>query len=509
MNAGGVGEVGCCGIVAVYYTDMASPNVKRRKSLQARLRRLLGLVRLERLGRLMRSARLVRLRKVGGKQFRSLRTRLGRLPRRSRPFLILLAAIGLFMWFQVTADAPVPAQVQNRAPLISVQTVARTTASPTLRIFGQVETPNWSSLTAALEADIVAVNVLEGDSVEAGQVLIVLDETDAALEMAERQAELREVSALMKSEDVGLQADMEALEAELMLLELAKKSVARMRALLDSEAGSELAVEQAIEQEQQRRLAVAMRRRAINGFEARRLQLQARFDKAKAALQRAERTQRRTQILAPFAGRVSEVRVAAGERTQRGTALLRLYDESQLELRAQVPSNTVELLRRSIAAELPVTALANDDEVSIPLSLHRLSASVAPGQGGMDAFFRVREGEEVAGLGECSVRDCIERLSVLGKTLEISLQLPPMDNVVVVAADSLYGGGIVYRVREEEGDEEDSVLESVSVQRLGQFVEGDGQRMLILSAADFGDGDAILNSRLPQAVSGLRVRVVQ
>lgn len=147
--------------------------------------------------------------------------------------------------------------------MVSVQTVTNTTAAPTLQIFGQVETPHRSELTAAVEADIIAVNVLEGDAVQLGQLMIVLDDTDSALEIAQRTAELQEIEALLESEKLALQPDQ-------VLLDLAQKSVARARQLFRSQTASEAAVKQSMQQEQRQRLAIALRQRAINGYTPRR-----------------------------------------------------------------------------------------------------------------------------------------------------------------------------------------------------------------------------------------------
>lgn len=408
------------------------------------------------------------------------------------PLLVVAAGVGMFWWLTVTAKPPEPLRPEVRAPAVSVRVAEKVTASPTLRIFGRVEAPTLSVLTAAVEADVLEVAVLEGDAVRRGQVLVVFDDVDAALELRQRRSELADIEAQLESDRIKLQSDRSALKTEQSLLALQHKAVERAAQLARSKAGSEAALDQARQDEERQRLAVIQRRQSIDDFPARRRQLQARRDRAEAALMRAERARERTRVAAPFSGRITEVMVSEGERVNLGGQLLQLYDESQLELRAQVPSGYLPALRQALAAGRTVTAVVLERErlgrgqQPIELVLHRLSAQVEAGRGGVDAFFRARRG----------------RLPVPGGTLEINLRLPPLDNVVLLSPDSLYGGERVYLVR---GD----VLQSSPVRRLGRLSDGRSEALLIVDGSDFEDGDLILDSRLPQAINGLKVQVAR
>lgn len=417
------------------------------------------------------------------------------LPTRTKkallPLAILVIGVGLAAVFIATAEKPAPLRPTNRVPVISVQVVTKTSASPTLRIFGQVETLRMSELTAGVEADILEVKVLEGESVRRDQEMIVMDDTDAKLEILQRQAELSEIQGMMESDQLKLHADQAALATEQSLLALGTKAVERANRLARSNAGSEASLDQARQDEQRQQLVVIQRQLSIDTFAARRLQLLARQDKARAALKRAERERARTRVTAPFGGRVTAVRVSKGDRAKRDTRLVALYDDSQLELRAQVPLRAIPRLQIALDHKQRITARARHNDTTIQLALHRLSASVAAGQGGIDGFFRVIPQPET---GQ------VETLPVLGDTLEVQVELPALQNVVVVSPDSLYGRERVYLVR-------DGVLQSRSVHRLGQVMDKAGHPMLILAGDVFVDGDEILNSRLPQAISGLNVRV--
>ena len=402
------------------------------------------------------------------------------------PILILAAGGGAFAYFNATKQQPEPLLPVDRAPSVSVQVVEKTSRSPTVRIFGRVETPGISVLTAGVEADIIAVKALEGNAVAKDQVLVVMDDADSALEILQRRAELAEIEAMIESDQIKLDADKSALETEKSLLSLARKAVQRAEKLVRSRAGSEATLDEALQNERRQRLAITQRRQSIDDFDSRQRQLEARRDKAEAALKRAQRDRERTQVTAPFNGRIMEVMVSPGDRAVRATQLVRMYDDSRLELRAQVPNSYIPTLQRAIDAGRSIDATAESNGATIELTLHRLSASVADGQGGVDTFFRAAQGQ----------------LPALGVTLGIDLVLPALDGIIVLPPDALYGHGRVYRI-------DDGILQATPVERLGQFIDDQGQQMLIVAGEGFAAGDLILNSRLPQAVSGMKVQVAQ
>lgn len=420
------------------------------------------------------------------------------------PLAIITAGAAVFWHLTRTATPPEPLQTETRAPVVSVRAANKVTAAPQLQLFGRVESARVSALTAGVEADVVAVAVLEGDAVRRGQVLVVLDDADAALQLRARRAELADIDAQLEADEVGQRSDLAALEREEELRALSARAVDRAAQLARTKSGSEAALDQAREAHERRRLTVIQRRRAIDDYPARRRQMQARRDRAASTVRQAERDLDRARIVAPFDGRVTAVFVAPGARVGVGGRLLEVYDDSQLELRAQAPSNYLPALRRAMAAGQAVTATipprpqavkrARATDTPLQLTLHRLSAQVGDGQGGVDAFFRAGDGE---------------KLPAPGSTLAIDLALPAIDNVVVLSPDSLYGGGRIYLVQ-------DGRLQAKTVRRLGRINapsddagDGDGGRetWLLVDGDDFEDGDMILDSRLPQAINNLQVRV--
>ncbi|MBX2867240.1 MAG: HlyD family efflux transporter periplasmic adaptor subunit [Acidiferrobacterales bacterium] len=400
------------------------------------------------------------------------------------PLLILAAGIGGYLYLKQTKPEIESVASKATLPVVAAQRIAKSAIAPGLTLFGQIEAPRNTVLTAGIAADVLAVNVLEGDIAVKDQPLVLLDQADINLDILQRQAEVVEIEAQLESDRSRFEADKEALKREKQLVALSNKAVERASTLARSSAGTEATLDDALQQVQQLLLAVTQRELAIADFESRQKLWRARLEKAKAVLARSKRDLERTAVRAPFDGRVIDVMVSPGDRAGSTTQLVRIYDDTALEIRAQVPSRYVPVLRNAIADKQSVKAVMIDNAREIPLTLVRLAASVVQGQGGVDAFFRAAPGS----------------LPALGKTVELQLELPAIANAVALSPEALYGSNLVYRII-------DGALKAQSVERLGQTLGGpNGGRMLVRGDV-FDTGDLVLDSRLPQAIDGLRVTI--
>ncbi len=402
------------------------------------------------------------------------------------PLVILAVGIGVFVQLKNSKTEQEPLEAKIVSPLVHVQEVVLVSAVPITRLFGEVESPNSSIMTSAIEADVVDVYILEGESVETGQLLVRLDDTDLNLELSQREAELQEVEAQIQNTKIQLEADKSALRTEKQLLKLIRNAVERAKKLAQSQAGSLATLDEALQNEQRQLLAILKRQQSIDEYPSSQLQLEARKRKAEALRKKAENDLARTHVYAPADGKVTNVLVSHGDRITRGGALVQLYDKSSLEVRVQVPADYIPVLQEALNNDMRVAATAVHNSGNINLTLHRLSAGVSEGQGGVDAFFRSSN----------------SKLPTLGITLEIRLSLPAVDNAVVISVDALYGKNRVYRVV-------DNVLGAVEVEFLGELNNEKGKRMVIISGQGLQQSDQILISRLPQAVIGLTVEISQ
>ncbi len=402
------------------------------------------------------------------------------------PILVLGLGLGIYRLLQDTKAAPEPLQQDQQSPVVSAQFVRYQSLAPELTLFGRIEAPYNSVLSASIAATVVQVTVQEGKTVQSGDVMIQLDDTDAALRVRQTISSVAEIEAQTLSDQRAYQADREALEREQAMLALTQKAVVRATQLVQTNAGTQAALDEVLQQEEQLLLAITQRRRSIDDYQLRRQLWQARLDNAEAARSFAELDLSRTRIRAPYQGKVIEVLVSPGDRATPGTPLVRVFDHLNLEVRAQVPSRYISRLRQIMEQGGEIEATLRNEQEVIHLKLNRLAAAVVSGQGGVDVFFHAKTGAFPA----------------LGSTVELVLALPPVDGVVALPQDAIYGNNRIYRIVENR-------LKSVMVPRLGQRSNpADGQPQLLMDGSVLDEGDLIMISKLPYAIDGLIVEPV-
>jgi RND family efflux transporter MFP subunit len=251
--------------------------------------------------------------------------------------------------------------------------------------------------------------------------------------------------------------------------------------------GSESQIDQMRQAEERQALAVDQRRFSINEHASRHAQLEARLARAKTLLLRAKLDLDRTRVKAPFAGRVSRVSVSPGDRVRSGDEIVTVYDTSEIEVRAQIPTRHVPHIRDALGAGETLEAKALVDGRAVHARLDRFTAEVERGGGGADAYFRIIEGG----------RDL-----PLGRTVELVVDLPNVHDSVALPYEAVYGTNRIYRLDGER-------MRGLEVQRIGEQRGVDGSARVLVRSPELEAGDRIVITQLPNAMDGLRVKVAE
>jgi multidrug efflux system membrane fusion protein len=227
-----------------------------------------------------------------------------------------------------------------------------------LSVDGSIEAVRDTRVAAQVPGRITQLLVKAGDKVQAGQVLMNIDPSVAAQQVAGGQAQVAQAQALLVS---------------------AKAEMERTRRLFEQNYVSKAAVERA---EAQFKAAAA---------QSSAMSAQAAATSAQAAYY---------TVRAPYAGWVAQVNVSVGDMATPGTPLVSVYDPSALRATVQWPESMVSRLDTAQAAvvEIPgageqagvhVTVLPSLDaathSATVRVDLGPQAASVLPGQ-----FVRVR-----------------------------------------------------------------------------------------------------------------------
>ncbi len=402
------------------------------------------------------------------------------------PVVILAAGAALFLKLKASRPEPVAMQAPEKQWVVTAERVAAASLHPVARLYGRIESPAQVGMSAAVAAEVIEVAVLEGDVVSAGDLLVRLDDADLRLTLGQRQAELAEIEARIDSEHNRYAADLEALEEERALLELARRNLERARRLAVNQAGSEAGVDDARQIIRTRALAVLQRELNIGDHDARLAQLTAAAARARAARDSVVRDIERTEVRAWFDARITSVGVARGQRVRVGDVLVQLFDISRLEVRAQIPERHMAAVRGDLDAGRAVVATARFEGRAYRLFLNRLAGEVRAGQGGLDGFFGF-DGEPLVNVE-------------VGRVVNLDVRLPAVDDAFSLPLTALYGSDTVYRIVDDR-------MRSTAVRHVGEHRAENGERRALLLSQALVDGDTVVTVQIPAAVDGLKVQV--
>ena len=408
-----------------------------------------------------------------------------RIVRIALPLLILAAGVGGMTALVKSKPEREPLGAEEPSWPVAVAAIEPGTVTPQLLLFALVDSPRVTHLSSAVTADVEAVDVLEGEEVLFDDRLLALDDREIRLVLAQRDAEMAGFEADLEHETLRHRNNLAALKHEEALLELARREVARARDLAERKVGSQASLDKVRRDEERQMLAVEQRRLAIREHESRRKQIEAKLARATAQQSQAMLDLERTRVYPPFAGRITEVFVSPGDRVRSGDRMIALFDSEMLELRAQIPLRYLPVVRAALDRGEALTAWAGVDGQEVHAVLHRLTARVDRGSGGADGLFRVTKGSTWL---------------QLGRTVEIVLGLPAVEDAVAAPREALYGTDRVYVLDGER-------MRGVEVERLGETHPADGDSRVILRSPGLKPSDRLIVTHLPNAIDGLKVRV--
>lgn len=401
------------------------------------------------------------------------------------PVVILLLAGAAAGALIASKPKPKPVEVAERAWLVSTEVLVRARHTPGVTLYGRVESLWSSELTAGVVADVQEVAVVEGDQVSKGEVLVRLDDRDERLELAQREAELRQGEARIASERSRHRFDLEALPKEQSLLDLTRSEVARLLDLVKKKVGAQSALDIARQAAEKQAISLSVRRQSIDEHPARLAEVEAARDRAAALRDQALLDLERCEIEAPFNGRVAQVMVSPGRRVRVGDPLVSLYDTDELVVRAQLPSRYLSEIRAAMTAGEDLSVSGVIDGVTVKARLRGLAGEATGGTGGMDGLFTVTEG----GLDVSQ-----------GRFVRLELALPARDDLIALPHESVYGTDRIYILDAE------SRMRPYRVERVGETRLKTDETRVLVRAPDVQEGALVVTTQLPNALDGLLVR---
>jgi HlyD family secretion protein len=398
---------------------------------------------------------------------------------------ILFIGMGIMTFKYLVASkpvhiAPVP---KEKTWSIQAQTLHAETLSPEIEIQAKVEAPDRFRAAAPEAGWVEVVNVREGDRVRAGDVLVKLDPRDFATALTQAEAELADIVAQLVEGEIRYEQNKAALLDEKSILALTQKSVARSSRLKKQSLSSDSELEEAQRTSMRQQLLVNQRELAVKSYDSKKQQLMARKQRAQAQLEQANRALERSVAIAPYDGIVSQVNLAAGGRVNAGTEMVTMYSPQGLEIRGLIPDRYQGELALALESGFKLSARAVGS--SAEYFLVRLAGEARPG--GVDGFFR-------------SKAPGAERISP-GGLVSLMLKRPPQANLFRLPPTAIYDNARAYILSEGR-------LSGVTVEIVGSMM-AEGESLRLVRSEQIQDGDQLVLTRLPNASTGLKVKVLK
>ena len=396
---------------------------------------------------------------------------------------ILGAGLGGFYLLNQTKPTIEPLPVSAPSWRVSATTIALRPENPEFRGFATVENPQQQVITAPLSTRVVEVYVANGSRVEANQPLLLLNRPDAEAQLNQALASLADIRSQLNQRTMTETKDRAALQLDREALALLEAKRDRLIDLRSRGLASDEQLETARQAVVGQQLQINRRELTLANSQETQTTLLAQLTRIESDVRLAREDLDAMQPSATVGGVIAELTVTPGDRINANQALMRLIPDNGYELRIAVPQPVADRIQTALKANQPIEGQTLNGDL---IQVERIAGLVNARTGAVDLYARISQPAQQP---------------VLGAITNVRIMLPALPEIAAVPTDALYGGNTIYRIR-------DNQLEALEVTTYGQREAERGTEILLTSPA-LQSGDQILISRLPAAITGLLVEVVE
>ncbi|MEQ8824361.1 MAG: efflux RND transporter periplasmic adaptor subunit [Filomicrobium sp.] len=400
---------------------------------------------------------------------------------------VAIVAGGYYGYNHLVATKPEPKvrPKQERSFTVQTQILKAGDFRPTLTMFGSTVAGRQVDIRALVSGQVVETSptLREGGQVEAGELLLKIDQIDYRTGLAELNAQLVETRARAEEFESSLAVAKQSLKHARDQLELAKTDLARAEPLARRGAISARTVDDRRQILLQRQQAADELQNNLKVWQARIVQQQAAATRLETSIERAERRLAETRLRAPFSAYVTEVGAQVGRMVGSNDKVATLIDRDWIEVRFNLTDEQYGRIvanEKSIAGrEVDVRWVLGQTVFTYPATIERVGARITSDTGGVEVFARIANPLEPVPLRP-------------GAFVEINVPDTKYRAVFKVPAAALYNGDTIYVIENDR-----------LVGRKVSIVGGKSQDLLV--RGDLKDGERIMTSRISTPGDGIKV----
>jgi multidrug efflux pump subunit AcrA (membrane-fusion protein) len=268
--------------------------------------------------------------------------------------LIGLVAVGMAACGKKEETAPEKIRTVRGPKVEAVQT------SPVEEVYeavGTVRSKVASVLSSRVTGQILAVHVREGDRVQADQIMVEIDNREAATQLQKAQAGVREAQEMLEEAGRNIQAAESAKMAAEANKTLAISTFKRYKTLLERRSVSPQEFEE-VQARHQAAIAEADRAEEIHrALRAKKEQVLAKMEQAKAEVNQAQLAVGYAQITSPIDGLVTAKQAEVGALATPGLPLATVEDDTHYRLEAVVEESQIGKIHAGATVRVGIDAL--------------------------------------------------------------------------------------------------------------------------------------------------------
>ena len=219
---------------------------------------------------------------------------------------------------------------------VKVETVRLSSREDFYEAVATVRSKTTSVLSSKVAGYIMAIHVREGDRVEPGQLLMEIDNREAAVQLKKVQAGLREAQEMLQEAEGTARAYESAKVAAEADQALAASTFNRYQALLERKSVSQQEFDEAQARYRTKTAEKDRAKEMLQSVQARKEQALARIDQARSDVAQVQILVDYGRIRSPLRGVVTIRQAEVGVLASPGTPLLTIEDHTRYRLEANV-----------------------------------------------------------------------------------------------------------------------------------------------------------------------------
>ncbi len=242
-----------------------------------------------------------------------------------------------------------------------IETIKLSLVEEDYEAVGTVRSKTTSVLSSRMVGSILAVHVREGDLVQTGQLLIEIDDRDSRSQLQKAEAGLREVREGLEEIEQNIHAADAAKAAAEAGKSLALATFNRYKALLEQKSASQQEFD---EVQAKMKIAEAEADRAgrmLQAVNAKKSQILARMEQAKADVTSAQIYVGYGRITSPIHGVVVSKQAEIGLLAAPGVPLMTIEDNSRYRLEVSVEDSMLGKIRLGTPSQISIDALGPEE----------------------------------------------------------------------------------------------------------------------------------------------------